>query len=50
MWDLYNGVTDYVDHLRTKDQDKAEVSALFGSGARIIETAFSAALAEIGVR
>lgn len=50
LWDLYNGVTDFVDHARSKNPEQAEVSALFGSGSHIKERAFSAALAEIGVR
>jgi phage/plasmid-like protein (TIGR03299 family) len=43
-WHLYNAATEYVDHDRTSDPEKALDSAMFGSGALLKEKAFSAAL------
>jgi phage/plasmid-like protein (TIGR03299 family) len=43
-WDLYNGATEFVDHERTSDPEKALDSAMFGSGALLKEKAFAAAL------
>jgi phage/plasmid-like protein (TIGR03299 family) len=43
-WDLYNGATEFVDHERTNDPEKALDSAMFGSGALMKEKAFETAL------
>jgi hypothetical protein len=40
-WDLYNGVTEYVDHYRTKNVEKALESNLVGSGAKLKQQAFN---------
>jgi hypothetical protein len=42
---LYNAVTEWVDHERTKDFEKRLESAMFGSVAVIKEKAFEAAMA-----
>ena len=42
---LYNSVTDWVDHERTSDPEKALDSAMFGSGALLKEKAFATSLA-----
>jgi len=39
-WDLYNGVTEFVDHYRTKNSEKSIESGLVGSGAKLKERAF----------
>ena len=45
-WDLYNGLTEYVDHgTNLTNEDKRTNSALFGSGADIKSKAFDVALA-----
>lgn len=43
-WDLYNGVTEWVDHNRTPNEDKRMVSALIGSGSDIKKKAFNTLL------
>ncbi len=43
-WHLYNGATEWVDHYRNSDPDKALDSAMFGSGALLKGKAFEAAL------
>ena len=43
-WHLYNGLTEWVDHYRSADEDNAVASSLFGSGAALKEKAFGAAL------
>lgn len=42
-WDLYNGIGEYVDHIRSKnrDQEIAVESNLVGSGAKLKQKAFS---------
>jgi len=40
-WDLYNGVTEYVDHFKGKDTHKRIISSQFGTGTKIKEKAFS---------
>ena len=44
-WHLYNGVTEWIDHDRTSDPEKALDSAMFGSGSQLKEKAFATALA-----
>ena len=49
-WAAYNGVTEFVDHVRTakkseKSQRMANKSALFGAGMRIKQRALQYALA-----
>lgn len=45
-WDLYNGLTEYVDHKKTTaSEDRVINSALFGSGADLKSKAFDVALA-----
>jgi phage/plasmid-like protein (TIGR03299 family) len=45
MWDLYNGVTEYVDHYFGSDIDKRFVSSLVGAGATLKNRAFNTAMA-----
>jgi len=44
VWDLYNGVTEYVDHFRIKNDEKRLASAMVGSGATLKDKAWTAAL------
>ena len=44
-WHLYNGVTEWIDHDRTSDPEKALESSIFGSGALLKEKAFATAMA-----
>ena len=44
MWDMYNGVTEYIDHIRGKDAEKRLASALIGSGSGIKAKAWEVAL------
>ena len=44
-WHLYNAATEFVDHERSSDAEKALESAMFGSGALLKEKAFEIALA-----
>lgn len=44
LWDLYSGVTEYVDHFHGKDENRAEYS-IFGSGYDLKEKAWSIATA-----
>jgi len=44
VWDLYNGVTEYVDWYRGKDDDKRIASALLGSGNALKDKAWVAAV------
>jgi phage/plasmid-like protein (TIGR03299 family) len=43
-WHLYNAATEFVDHDRTSDPEKALDSAMFGSGSLLKEKAFTAAV------
>ncbi len=43
-WELYNAAVEYVDHERTKNEEKSLESAMFGSGAILKERAFEAAM------
>jgi phage/plasmid-like protein (TIGR03299 family) len=49
-WDLFNGVTEYIDHVRGNDEEKRLESAMFGDGAKMKQGAFEAAMSLIGVR
>lgn len=44
-WDLYNGVTEYIDHHRGSNDEKRMVSSLVGNGVNIKEKAFNIAMA-----
>ena len=44
LWDAYNGVTEYVDHFRIKNDEKRLASAMVGSGAGIKEKAWQVAV------
>jgi len=41
IWDMYNGVTEYIDHHRGNDDEKRMASALVGSGVTTKEKAWS---------
>lgn len=43
-WHLYNAATEYIDHDRTSDPEKAMDSAMFGSGSILKGKAFDIAL------
>lgn len=42
MWDLYNGVTEWVDHYASKDENRTDY-ANFGSGVKLKEKAWNLA-------
>lgn len=44
LWDWYNGVTEYVDHNRIKNDEKRLTSAMVGSGATLKDKAWNVAL------
>jgi phage/plasmid-like protein (TIGR03299 family) len=43
-WDLYNGLTEYVDHFKGKNNENREISSLIGSGVDLKEYAFDVAM------
>lgn len=43
-WDLYNGYSEYIDHIRGDNEEKRLASALVGSGANSKDKAFNVAL------
>lgn len=43
-WHLYNAATEWVDHYRNADEEKALDSSLFGSGANLKGKAFDKAI------
>lgn len=43
-WHLYNAATEFVDHARTSDPEKAMDSAMFGSGSLLKGKAFEVAM------
>lgn len=47
VWDMYNGVTEYVDHYSSKDSDKRMASAMVGTGFNLKSRAWDAAMALI---
>ena len=47
LWDAFNGITEYTNHLAGNDDNKRFVSANFGRNALINRRAFNAALAMV---
>lgn len=43
-WHLYNAATEFVDHMRTNDPEKALESSMFGSGSLLKERAWNSAV------
>jgi hypothetical protein len=44
LWDLYNGVTEWVDHNRGNDDEKRMASSLVGSGFNMKTQAWESAM------
>ena len=44
LWDVYNGVTEWVDHSKIKNDNKRLASALVGSGSKLKEAAWATSL------